>query len=280
MERILITGGTGFVGRCLITRLLALRSDIEIRTLSRNEETIARLISACNDSRFSPIVGDVTDVTTVRFALRGVDTVVHLAAMKHVDICEKYPQQAISTNVDGTLNLLKYFTGKTFVALSTGKAVEPCNCYGATKMLLERLLIDEAIRRPQNRYIVIRTCNVTNSSGSVLEKWQQQITETNEITITNPEMTRWFIDPDCLCDFVTAVMERGESGKIYVAPGKMNKIGDMAKEAVRQWGNKDTVIKVIGPRPGERVHENAFKEDEANVVVDFPFVRHAKANVA
>jgi len=276
MERILVTGGSGFVGQCFIKRLLALRSDVEIKTLSRNEETISKLIAVCHDSRLTPIVGDVTDITTVKFALRGVDTVLHLAAMKHVDICEKYPQQAIATNVDGTLNLLRHFNGKTFVGLSSGKAVEPCNCYGATKMILERLLLDEAIKAPQNRYIVIRTCNVSSSSGSVLEKWRQQIAETNEITITNPEMTRWFINPDCLCDFIISVMERGESGKIYVAPGKMNKIGDMANEVVKRHGNAETVVKVIGPRLGERVHENAFKEDEANVVVDFPFVQHAR----
>ncbi|MDY6834665.1 MAG: polysaccharide biosynthesis protein [Chloroflexota bacterium] len=271
MERILVTGGSGFVGRYLVKKLLAQREDIEIRSLSRSEYNIAKLQEMVSDPRLRFIVGDLRDMTTVQFAVRDVDTVLHLAAMKHVDICEASPIQSIAVNVAGTMNLIQHFTGEAFIALSTDKAVEPCNTYGATKLLVEKMVLAEADRRRQSRFVVIRSGNILNSSGSVLEKWKQQIAENNEITITDPKMTRLFISVDCLCDFIIKAMEKGKSGYIYIPPLRMSSIGDLAKTAISLYGDSDTQIKVIGARRGERMDEKAVFEGESNAIVDASF---------
>jgi len=279
MERILVTGGSGFVGRHLVKKLLAQREDIEIRSLSRSEDNISKLQEMVSDSRLRFVVGDLRDITTVRFAVRDADTVLHLAAMKHVDICETSPVQTIAVNVTGTMNLLQNFTGEAFISLSTDKAVEPCNTYGATKLLVEKMVLAEAARRRQSRYIVIRSGNILNSSGSVLEKWKQQIAENNEITITDPKMTRLFISVDCLCDFIIKAMEKGRSGYIYIPPLRMASIGDLANTAIGLYGNSDTQITVIGARKGERMDEKAVFEGESNAIIDASFGYGTKRQV-
>jgi FlaA1/EpsC-like NDP-sugar epimerase len=117
MEKVLITGGAGFLGRHLIKRLLDGYRNIEVRAISRQENEIVEMIVACNNnSRLKPIIGDIRDVDTVKYTLDDVDTVVHLAAMKHIDFCDMYPSEAVYTNILGTMNLLKIFKGDTFVA--------------------------------------------------------------------------------------------------------------------------------------------------------------------
>jgi len=125
MDRILVTGASGFLGRHLVTKLLNKYEDAEIITLSRDETLISRLMVGSPNDRLHPIMGDIRDAEAIKYALKDVDVVIHLAAMKHIDLCELYPSEAITTNVMGTLNLLKIFTGDTFIGMSTDKAVEP-----------------------------------------------------------------------------------------------------------------------------------------------------------
>ena len=258
----MVTGGSGFLGRHLIRRLLDKYPDIEVRTISRSENAIRRLLGECHSERLIPIVGDIRDVDSLKYALRDSDTVVHLSAMKHIDLCEMYPIEAIATNVIGTKNLLDLFSGDTFIGMSTDKAIEATNCYGATKTLTEKLILDRARKEKDKRYIVIRSGNIFGSTGSVIERWKQQIRQNNEINITNPEMTRFFINVETLADFIIDTMESGESGNIYIPYQKALVLSDLAKATIDLYGNKATRLNLSGVRVGEKLHEILFIEGE------------------
>jgi FlaA1/EpsC-like NDP-sugar epimerase len=269
MDKVLITGGAGFLGRHLIKGLLDKYSDIEVRAISRHENEMVEMIVACNnDKRLKPIIGDIREVDTVKYALTNVDTAIHLAAMKHIDFCEMYPSEAISTNLIATMNLLKIFTGDTFIGMSTDKAVEATGCYGATKLLLERLVLEQACKSPDRRYMVVRSGNIFGSSGSVIQKWKQQIKQSNKVTVTNLEMTRFFINVNTLVDFIIQVIERGESGKIYIPFQKVARLGDLAKAMMELYGDAKTKKEVVGLREGEKMHERLFSPSQKDVVTD------------
>jgi len=262
MKVILVTGGSGFLGRHLIQRLLDKYQDIEVRTISRGENAIQRMLVECHSERLMPIVGDIRDVDSLKYAMRDTDTVVHLAAMKHIDLCEMYPLEAITINVIGTKNLLDLFSGATFIGMSTDKAIEAITCYGGTKLLMEKLILDRAKKEKKRRYIVIRAGNIFGSTGSVIERWKQQISQNNEISITNPEMTRFFINVETVVDFIVKIMESGESGNIYIPYQKALTLADLARATVDLYGNKATRLKLSGARVGEKLHELLFAEGE------------------
>jgi UDP-N-acetylglucosamine 4,6-dehydratase len=266
MDKVLITGGGGFLGRYLIKGLLNKYSDIEVRALSRHEHDMTETIIHCDSDRLKPIIGDIREIDTLKYATRGVDTVIHLAAMKHVNFCELYPSEAIAINTIAVMNLLKVFAGDTFIGMSTDKAIEATGCYGATKLLLEKLILEQSRKDADRRYIVVRSGNIFGSSGSVIEKWRHQIKQSNKITVTSLEMTRFFINVNTLADFIIEIIERGESGKIYVPFQKVATIEDLAKAIIELYGNKKTRVEITGLREGEKVHEKLFSSFETNVV--------------
>jgi len=267
MDKVLVTGGAGFLGRHLIKKLLKKYRDIEIRAISRHENEIVEMLVACNnDKRLKPIIGDIRELDIARYVVRDVDTLIHLAAMKHIDFCELYPSEAVSVNIMATMNLLKLFTGSTFIGMSTDKAVEASGCYGATKLLLEKLILEQARKNPDRRYLVVRSGNIFGSSGSVIQRWKQQIKETNKVVVTNLEMTRFYINVNTLVDFIIQVIEQGESGKIYIPFQKTAKLGDLAKAMVKQYGDAKTKIEVIGLREGEKMHERLFYLPQKDII--------------
>lgn len=269
MDKVLITGGAGFLGRHLIKRLLDKYSAIEVKAISRHENEIVEMIVACNnDKRLKPIIGDIREVDTAKYALTDVDTLIHLAAMKHIDFCDLYPSEAVSINVAGTMNLLKLFIGDTFIGMSTDKAVEATSCYGATKLLLEKLILEQARKNTNCRYMVVRSGNIFGSSGSVVQRWKQQIKQNNKVTVTNLEMTRFYIDVNILVDFIIRIIEQGESGKIYIPFQRTAKLGDLAKAMVALYGNAKTKIEVVGLREGEKMHERLFSSPPKDIITD------------
>ena len=266
MDKVLITGGGGFLGRYLIKGLLNKYSDIEVRALSRHEHDMTETIVYCDSERLKPIIGDIREIDTLKYAMRGVDTVIHLAAMKHVNFCELYPSEAIAINTIAVMNLLKLFAGDTFIGMSTDKAIEATGCYGATKLLLEKLILEQSRKDADRKYIVVRSGNIFGSSGSVIEKWKHQIKQSNKITATSLEMTRFFINVNTLADFIIEIIEQGESGKIYVPFQKVATLEDLAKAVIELYGNKKTRMEITGLREGEKVHEKLFSPFETNVV--------------
>lgn len=266
-RKVLITGGSGFLGRHLVKKLLDKYEDLEVNTIARSGEGIIRLLSVCPSARFEPIIGDIRDEEILQFALRDVDTVVHLAAMKYINLCELSPSEAITINVHATTNLLKLFKGNTFISMSTDKAVESSSCYGATKLIVEKMTLAEADKNTNKRFMVVRSGNIFGSTGSVIENWHRQIKQNNEITVSNPEMTRFFIDVDELAEYIIAILENGENGKIYIPPQRVIQIGDLAQAFIELYGNKTTMMKVVGQFQGEKMHERLFMSGE-NIVTD------------
>ena len=261
---ILVTGGSGYLGTHLVQALFKKNDDITVRVVSRSENEIARLLVICdsNIARLEPVIGDIRDTDTLRFVLRDVDSLIHLAAMKHIDFCDMNPHEATTINVIATMNLLKYFEGKTFIGMSTDKSVEARGCYGATKLLIEKLIRERAQDNEDKRYMIVRAGNIFASSGSVIEKWRRQIETSNEITVTNLEMTRFFMGADVLSDFIVGVVEKGLNGNIYIPLQKATSLKDLATAVIAFFGNKDTKIKVVGLRKTEREHEKLFLLDE------------------
>jgi UDP-N-acetylglucosamine 4,6-dehydratase len=264
MNVILVTGGSGFLGRHLIKKLIKKFPDTEVRAISRSENAIKRMLVECRSDHLVPIVGDIRDSNSLKYALRDADMVIHLAAMKHIDLCEMHPVEAITINVIGTKNILDLFSGSTFIGISTDKCVEATTCYGATKLLAEKLILERAKKEGgESRFMVIRAGNIFGSSGSVIEKWKQEIRQTNEISITDPEMTRFFINVNTLVDFILEIMDRGENGNTYIPFQKTIKLSDLAQSTIDLYGNKDTKLKICGPRTGEKLHELLFADGES-----------------
>ncbi len=275
MKKVLITGGSGYIGRHLIYKMLDRYENVEISSMSRGEAEISQLLNACSqkdkDCRLKILMSDIRDQEAVRFYLRNIDTVIHLAALKRVDLCESECNEAVTTNIVGTMNLVSNFHGDTFIQMSTDKAVEPNNCYGATKMVAEKMIFERAAKRNANqRFMIVRSGNVLSSTGSVIDIWQHQIKEYNEITVTHPDMMRFITDVNGVVRLFIAILEKGENGKIYFTPrGESVIIGEMANKFIKQYGNENTKIKYIGLRPGERMTEKMRSLGEKNTVAGF-----------
>lgn len=262
MKRVLITGGGGYVGQHLTKKLLDRYQDIIIRTISRHEGEITRLVTLCNSDRLEPVVGDIRDADTLRYTIKDIDTTIHLAAMKHINLCEANPLEAVTINVIGCINLIQLFQGDTFIVLSTDKAIEAVSCYGATKLITESLILQKARQEKGKRFIIIRSGNVFASSGSIIERWRQLIQQDNSITVTNPQMTRFFIDIDELTDFIIRIIENGKNGEVYIPPQRVIRIGDLARAFVELYGNEATRVQITGVRKGEKMSEKLFLENE------------------
>lgn len=259
---ILVTGGSGFLGQHLVPKLLEKYDTACIRVLSRDGNAIQKLLTRCPDERLIPIVGRIEDKSTTAYAAGGADTIVHLAALKHIDLCERYPQEAVETNINGTRILLDAFAGDTFVAMSTDKASEATNCYGATKLIIEKLVLEQAGRQLGRRYMIVRSGNLFGSTGSVIEKWRQQIKQRNSIDITSPSMTRFFIDAATVADFIVELMRHGQTKSVNIPHQKALRLTDLAEAAIDLWGDRGTTLKVVGPRAGEKEHESLYSEGE------------------
>ncbi|MBE0480243.1 MAG: polysaccharide biosynthesis protein [Dehalococcoidia bacterium] len=271
MEKVLVTGGSGFIGRSLIKELLKRYPHAQIISVSRSEGFISQLMVSCPSDRLKIVIADIRDLQAMRYISRRVDTVIHLAAMKRVDLSEEQCREAVSANVVGTMNILDAFKGDTFILMSTDKAVEPVNCYGATKLVAEKLVLEHANKdHSGSRFMIIRSGNVMGSTGSVLDIWQRQIQDNNEITVTDLDMLRFYTSVDGVVRLYIAVLERGENGKVYVTPrGEAVILREMVEKALKLYGNENTRVKFIGMRPGERMQEKMLGAQEVNVVSGF-----------
>lgn len=271
MNKVVVTGGSGFVGRHIIAQLLRQYENLEITSISRSEGAISQLLMDCPWKNLKIAMIDVRDSMKIKCALQGVDTVIHLAAMKRVDLSEEQSRESASINVIGTMNILDAFEGETFILMSTDKAVEPVNCYGATKLVAEKLVIEQA-RKNKNgvRYMIVRSGNILGSTGSVLDIWKHQIESSNEITVTHPDMLRFYTSIDGVVNLYMAVLEDGENGKIYFTPrGDAIVLRDLVDKAIQLYGNRDTKVRFIGMRPGERMEEKMRTPDETNTIAGF-----------
>jgi UDP-N-acetylglucosamine 4,6-dehydratase/5-epimerase len=264
-KTLLITGGTGSFGNLVLSRCL--NSGLkEIRVFSRDEKKQDDMRRQFNDSRIKFYIGDVRDFNSISGATVGVDYIYHAAALKQVPSCEFYPIEAVKTNILGTENVLNAAINsnvKKVICLSTDKAVYPINAMGMSKALMEKVLIAKS-REGENETVICGTRygNVMSSRGSVIPLFVEQVLNKKEITITNPEMTRFMMTLDESVDLVMYAFEHGNPGDIFVQKAPATTINILAKAITELLGYKDYPISIIGTRHGEKKYETLLSEEE------------------
>ena len=266
-KKILITGGTGSLGKALAKKLLELDADI-VRIFSRNENNQTTMESEFDDDRLRYFIGDVRDLPRLIKAMEDVDIVYHAAALKHVPVVEYNPFEAIKTNVLGSQNVIDaclHENIETVVCVGTDKAVSPLNTYGATKLLMEKLFVTASNHtnreRHKTKFIAIRYGNVLGSSGSVVPTLLKQIESGRNITITDPNMTRFNITMNQALDFIIRSSKKGNGGEVFIPKLKAYSLG-ILKEAILEVLEKDVKTELISVRPGEKYHESLISSEE------------------
>ena len=275
-KRVLVTGAGGSIGSELVRNCLTFDPDLLI-LLDQSEHNLFKIERECEGSKhpvsFQPILGDIRDKTLLQrvFSSFNPDVVFHAAAYKHVPMQEDHPWEAILTNIQGTLNLIdaaEDYNVNRFVLVSTDKAVNPTNIMGATKRVAEKLIQSKSIDS-NVKFMAVRFGNVIGSSGSVIPTFQEQIRNGGPITITNPNMQRYFMSISEAAQLILQAGAMGAGGEIYVLDmGKPVNIQNIAYELIRLSGlepETDIGIEYIGMRPGEKMYEE-LQTHEENII--------------
>jgi UDP-N-acetylglucosamine 4,6-dehydratase/5-epimerase len=267
---ILITGGTGSFGKKYVQILLEKYKPKKIIIFSRDELKQFDMQQHFNNDCMRYFIGDVRDAERVSQAMSGVDFVIHAAAIKQVPASEYNPTECIKTNINGAVNVINaaIINGvKKVIALSTDKAGNPINLYGATKLASDKLFVaaNNMAGNEETRFSVVRYGNVVGSRGSVVPYFQKLISDgCNHIPITHEEMTRFWITLREGVEFVLKNFERMSGGEIYVPKIPSVKIVDLAMAMAPKLP-----IKIIGIRPGEKIHEVMCPADDSHLTVEF-----------
>lgn len=271
-KTILVTGGTGSFGGVVVRRMLA-RNCRAVRILSRDEAKQYAMREVLDDPRLSFYLGDVRDRASVDLAIRDVDLVFHAAALKQVPNCESFPDQAVLTNVLGSQNVLRSAVEhhvEKVVCLSTDKAVHPVNVMGMTKALMEKNVqaLSKSIWSDHKTILcAVRYGNVLYSRGSVVPLFIDQIKRGAPISLTVPEMTRFLLRLDDAVSLVETALLSGTPGDIFIKKSPASTIADLA-EAVRTLFKSNVPIRIVGARPGEKLHETLATSEEIQKAQD------------
>ncbi|WP_438385733.1 polysaccharide biosynthesis protein [Escherichia coli] len=265
-KRLMITGGTGSFGNTVLKRFL--KTDVkEIIVFSRDEKKQEDMRIALGDSKVKFYIGDTRCYTSIEQAMRGVDYVFHAAALKQVPSCEFYPMEAIKTNILGTENVLNAAIAnnvKRVVLLSTDKAVYPINAMGMSKAMAEKVLIAKSRMIDADKGPVLcatRYGNVMASRGSVIPLFIDKIKNNQDLTITDPKMTRFLMSLEDSVDLVLHAFENGQQGDIFVQKAPASTIEDLA-QAIKGLFSSEASNKIIGTRHGEKLYETLVSREE------------------
>jgi UDP-N-acetylglucosamine 4,6-dehydratase len=266
-KTLLITGGTGSWGYELTCKLLE-KSPKEIRIFSRNEFAQVNMQRTfAEHSNITFIIGDVRDYQSIFEACKGVDYVFHLAALKHVPICEAQPDEALKTNVQGTENVIQASIAhkvKKVIDVSTDKAVDPVNFYGMTKSFGEKLMIRANNLSDTTQFVCIRGGNVLGTNGSVVPFFKRLILEGKDLTLTSKEMTRFFLTISEAIGLLLKASQESIGGETFVMRMNACRIVDLADVLRSRLSSSTVKMKEIGIRPGEKLHEVLVSQFEAN----------------
>jgi UDP-glucose 4-epimerase len=285
-KRVLVTGGTGSLGKVLVRRLLAgelgkpkkiivfsrdeaKQHDMRVEYLQRRlatDEIIYRNFEQLLEFR----IGDVRDFHSVSAVVRSADVIFNAAALKQVPTCEYFPFEAVQTNVAGPENIVRairdhHLTVETVVGISTDKACKPVNVMGMTKAIQERVFIRANLDCPETRFICVRYGNVLASRGSVIPLFHEQIRNGGPVTITTADMTRFLLSLEQAVDTVFAAVSGAGPGETYIPRVPSAKVTDLAEVLI---GIRPIKTVVTGIRPGEKVHEILVSEEERFRTVD------------
>lgn len=265
---VLVTGGTGTFGKAFVGHLLKHHNPHAIRIYSRDEFKQFHMQQEFDDERLRFFIGDVRDGERLSKACRGVDVIVHAAAMKQVPACEYNPFEAVKTNILGATNVIDAaLTNEVsrVVALSTDKAVNPVNLYGATKLCSDKLFIHSNVYSGDRstRFACVRYGNVLGSRGSVIPLFLKQ-RESGVVTLTDERMTRFWITTEEAVGLVESALYLMQGGEIFVPHIPSMRISDLADTIA-----PDCEKKVIGIRSGEKLHEVLINEDEGRYTIRY-----------
>ncbi len=281
-KRIVITGGTGSLGKTLVRRVLsgelgtpkkvivfsrdeAKQHEMRISYLSKpaaTDEVIYRNFMNILEMR----IGDIRDYANVCSVLKDADIVFNAASLKQVPTCEYFPVQALQTNCLGAYNITRAieengYPVETVVGISTDKACKPVNVMGMTKSIQERIFTVANIMVPKTRFVCVRYGNVLASRGSVIPLFHEQIRKGGPVTITIPEMTRFLMSLDQAVDTIFAAVRRADPGDTYVPVAPSSTVLNVARALI---GSKKIETVITGIRPGEKIHEILVSEEEAH----------------
>lgn len=267
-KSLLITGGTGSLGHAIIERIQEGKYGLpqEVVIFSRDELKQAEMATKYKELAYMRfIIGDVRHFGSVLAAIWGIDYVIHAAAMKRVETCQRFMDEALYTNCIGTMNLIKAVKEsrtdtECLVGVSSDKGVKPINCYGWTKIWQEMRLQRAVEEYADCRFVCVRYGNVVGSRGSVIPIWQQQIKIGAPILVTDPKMTRFLVTLKSAVDTLFATIQGAKSGDIYIPyPLPAARIGELAELMV---DGSQSSISIRGKGYGEKIHETLITEDE------------------
>jgi UDP-glucose 4-epimerase len=285
-KRVVVTGGTGSLGKVLVRRLLSgeIGHPRQVTVFSRDEAkqhamrlAFQRLRSSTDEIIYHNFerllqfqIGDVRDLHSVSTALRDADVVFNAAALKQVPSCEYFPFEAVQTNITGAENIIRAIrenrlSVETVVGVSTDKACKPVNVMGMTKAIQERLLVQANLDISDTRFICVRYGNVLASRGSVIPLFHEQIRHGGPVTITTSEMTRFLLSLEQAVDTIFAALKEAQRGETYIPRVPSARVTDVAEALI---GDQKIKIVVTGIRPGEKVHEILVSEEEAHRTVE------------
>jgi UDP-N-acetylglucosamine 4,6-dehydratase len=269
-KSILITGGTGSFGKKCIEAILQRYKPKRLIVFSRDELKQFEMQQDFNDKAMRYFLGDVRDPERMKQATRGVDIIIHAAALKQVPAAEYNPMECIKTNITGAQNVINAAIENSVdrvIALSTDKAANPINLYGATKLVSDKLFVaaNNMTGGHNTRFAVVRYGNVVGSRGSVVPFFRNLLTGgAQELPITHPDMTRFWITLPQGIEFVLKAFERMQGGEIFVPKIPSSRITDLAEALA-----PGKPIKIIGIRPGEKLHEIMCPADDSHLTLEF-----------
>ena len=256
-KTILITGGSGSLGSKLTEEIL-LYPVKSVRILDIDEHGLFKLGRSLNDSRLRLLLGNILDKERIEMAGKDADIIFHTAAIKNIEISELNPIETIETNVTGTVNLIKMCTRnkpQIFINISTDKAANPSTLYGTTKQLSEKLTTWAGLHIPTTKFASIRFGNLMESRGNVFEIWEEESKNNIPLSITDPNMKRYFFHTQEAVNFILKCIPLVKEGEIFIPKMNLFKIRDLAKKISLKH-------KVIGHRPGEKMKEILLTDEE------------------
>jgi UDP-N-acetylglucosamine 4,6-dehydratase len=224
-----------------------------------------RLFHRWNSVRY--LVGDVRDLERLKAATRGMDVIIHLAAMKHVPVVEENPREALATNTNGTQNVIDAGIAngvERVLHVSSDKAVDPLNFYGVTKLAAERLMIAANDMECLPRFVIFRAGNVVGSSGSAIPIFHDELIHENTISLTDPAMTRFFLTCEEAVRLALLSLESGVGGEIFVPEVKATTLDLLARIMIKHLGTDNTEVRRIAVRPGEKFSELLISGNESS----------------
>jgi FlaA1/EpsC-like NDP-sugar epimerase len=260
----LITGGTGSLGNKIVREIIKY-SPKKVIILSRDEDKQYNMANELPSPLIQFELGDIRDEKRMKEVTKGVDIIIHAAALKHVPPSEKEPMEFIKTNILGTHNIIEsaiFNEVPIVIGVGTDKAVKPINVYGMTKSLQEKMMI-AANKKNKTKFTCVRYGNVIGSRGSVIPFFKKKIINNEVLTITNPNMTRFLLKLEEAINLIFHAIDKGEGGEIFVKKMPACRMDDLADAmGVALSNNPNYPKKVIGFRPGEKIHEVLVSEDE------------------